>query len=56
MTDVDILDENKRMETVELVSETEVLLPGVTWDGRRISRVEHSLGASSTRTKAWYVG
>lgn len=49
-----ILDEDHSVSMAEVSTETPVLRPGVTWQGRRVSYVVHRLAPSSSRTEVWF--
>lgn len=52
--DYQIMDEDPRQLTAELGVEAPVLLPGTTLAGRRVSRVEHVIGAEGVRSIVWF--
>lgn len=52
--DYQIIDEEPRQQLAELGVEAPLLLPGTTLGGRRVSRVEHVIGAEGVRSWAWF--
>jgi uncharacterized protein YfiM (DUF2279 family) len=52
--DYQILDEDPRQLTALLGVEAPLLLPGTALAGRRVSRVEHTIGADGIRTWVWF--
>jgi hypothetical protein len=51
---VHVLTESPADGRLELSAETPIVLPGTTLDGKKLSRVEHTIEPSSVRTTAWY--
>jgi hypothetical protein len=49
-----IISESPEAGSIELHSDTPTLLPGTTYNGKRISRVEHTIEPSNVTTIAWF--
>lgn len=48
-----VLDEDPTTGVMDVATDTPIMRPGVTWQGRRVSYVVHRLAPSSARTELW---
>ena len=49
-----IKDEDPSFQRIEVWTDTPSLVPGVIWQGRRLSYVVHRISESKSLTEAWY--
>lgn len=52
--DFELLREDPLYDRVQLFADTPAVLPGETFQGRRVSYVEHSIAADQLRTVLWF--